>query len=265
MHTAYGSFAWKAALISSMMPLLVSAASQAHAVRQLSPQPASAANSAMGMPASGTVPGRIATPSPGILPKRLRTLPFALKLVGRADEVLVSEDSLTLVAPKGSDLFAPADAPPKDSAPRVTFTPQGDFIFSARVARPENGKYEGGALIIATSTDRWAKVLFERLNDTTHAVSSSVAAPVSDNAYHMRLPASAAAVWLKIVRVGGSVMLYASEDGSRWQILRDFPLSRSAAVEVGFVSQSPDGDHYAARFSDIHYEAKSLKDYWQGT
>lgn len=99
----------------------------------------------------------------------------------------------------------------------MTFTPRGDFIFSARVARPEIGKYKGGALIISASPQHWAKVLLERLDDTTRAVSSSVAAPVSDNSYHMRLPASAAAIWFKIVRVGGSVMLYASEDGARWE------------------------------------------------
>lgn len=250
MHMAFGSFATKTALAS--VALLIGAASGAQARRHPLQQPSTSA------------PASVATLPPGILPRRLSALPFALKLVGRADDVRIADDSLTLVAPKGSDLYAPADAPPKDTAPRVTFTPQGDFIFSARVARPENGKYEGGALIISASPNRWAKVLFERLNDTTHAVSSSVAAPVSDNSYHIRLPASAAAVWLKIVRIGESVMLYASEDGKQWQILRDFPLDRSAAVDVGFVSQSPNGDHFAARFSDIRYEAKSLKDYWQG-
>ncbi len=264
MQIAFRKFALKAALMATSVALS-GAAYGAAACREIPPQTVGVAKSSVRLGSPDSALPKAKAPAPGILPERLSALPFALKLAGRADAVTVSEDGLTLVAPEGSDLYAPAGAPAKDTAPRVTFTPQGDFIFSARVARPEGGKYEGGALIISASPTEWAKVLFERLNDTTHAVSSSVAAPVSDNSYHMRLPASAAAVWLKIVRVGGSVMLYASEDGDRWEILRDFPLAASAAVEVGFVSQAPSGSHFAARFSDIRFEAKSLKDYWQGT
>ena len=257
MQMASGRFVSKAASLSTATALLVGAASAALAFREPVQQTG-------GATALGTaLPGR--TPvSDLMLPNRLSSLPFALKLAGQAENVTVAGDSLTVVAPAGSDLYASVDGPAKDTAPRVTFTPRGDFIFSARVARPESGKYEGGALIISASPHQWAKVLFERLNETTHAVSSSVASPVSDNSYHMRIPAGAPAVWLKIVRVGGSVMLYASEDGQRWEILRDFPLAASAAVEVGFVSQAPSGHHYAARFSDVHYQSTALKDYWQG-
>lgn len=199
-----------------------------------------------------------------ILKGRLRTIPFPLTLTGKAEAVEVSNDHLTLIAPQGSDLYSPANGPPANTAPRVTFSPKGDFIFSARVARPERGKYEGGALVVFAAPDRWAKVLFERLDPATHAVTSSVAGPLSDNSYHLRLAASAPAVWLKVVRVGGSVMLYASEDGDQWQILRDFPLAADLPVQVGFASQSPDGERYAAHFSDVQFQPRSLKDYWQG-
>lgn len=265
MHMASGRFVSKAALLSTTLALLAGGAPVAQALRHPVPHTRGAADSDVDAAASDTAPPRSKPVSDGVLPGRLSALPFALKLTGRAETVTVAGDSLTVVAPPGSDLYAPAGGPAKDTAPRVTFTPQGDFIFSARVTRPDKGKYEGGALIISASPDHWAKILFERLNDATHAVSSSVADPVSDNSYHMRLPASVAAVWLKIVRVGGSVMLYASEDGKRWEILRDFPLAASAAVDVGFVGQSPGGGPFAARFSDVHYQATSLKDYWQGT
>ncbi|WP_333572952.1 DUF1349 domain-containing protein [Sphingomonas sp.] len=74
-----------------------------------------------------------------------------------------------------------------------------------------------------------------------------------------------AALMATSVAISGAAYGYASEDGDRWEILRDFPLAASAAVEVGFVSQAPSGSHFAARFSDIRFEAKSLKEYWQGT
>jgi uncharacterized protein len=199
-----------------------------------------------------------------VLEKRLRAIPFPLTLTGKAEAVEVSNDHLTLIAPKGSDLYSPANGPAANTAPRVTFAPKGDFIFSARVARPESGKYEGGALVIFASPDRWAKLLFERLDSASHAVTSSVAEPLSDNSYHLRLAASAPAVWLKVVRVGGSIMLYASEDGDDWQILRDFPLAADLPIQVGFASQSPNGERYAANFSDVRFQSQSLKDYWQG-
>lgn len=195
---------------------------------------------------------------------RLSAIPHPLTLSNEAISAEMTSDRLRLVSAKGTDLYSPAKGPGVDSAPRVTFAPQGDFIFSARVARPQAADYEGGALVVYADADRWVKLLFERLPDGANAVTSAVAGPVSDGSYHVRFAADVPAVWLKMARVGGSVLLYASEDGEKWQILRDIPLDEGTGLSVGFASQSPRGDRYEAVFSDIRFEARRLKDYWRG-
>lgn len=198
------------------------------------------------------------------LPGRLSAIPYPLTLSNTAVSADVAPDSLRLVSPKGSDLYSPAKGPPVDTAPRVTFTPAGDFILSARVSRPHAADFEGAALVVHAGAGRWAKLLFERLNEGANAITSSVADPVGDGSYHIRVAPDVPAMWLKVVRAGGSVLLYTSEDGKRWQILRDFPLAEDLPVSVGFASQSPYGQQYEAVFTDIRFEPRRYQDYWQG-
>jgi len=195
---------------------------------------------------------------------RLAVLPSALTLdnPGKAE---VNGDHLILTAPKGSDLYTSADGGHGTlTAPRVTFPAEGDFIFSAKAEAPFAANYDGPGLVLWNGDDYWAKLLFERLDENHSVVSSSFATPVSDNSYHTRLPGDVHAVWLKIVRAGRSVYFYTSHDGKDWQILRDFAVDPAKPLQVGFLSQSPLGEQFAATFSDVHFEAKTFKDYWQG-
>ncbi|QAY77109.1 DUF1349 domain-containing protein [Sphingosinicella sp. BN140058] len=199
-----------------------------------------------------------------IRPERLSALPYALTLSNKAITAEITPDRLRLVAPKGSDLYSPAKGPPVDNAPRVTFAPKGDFILSAKVSRPEGSDYAGGALVAHAAGGRWVKLLFERLNASTNAVTSAVASPISDGSYHIRFPADAPALWLKMARAGGSLLLYSSQDGATWQILRDVPMDEAMPLSIGFAGQSPTGERYEAVFSNIRFEARKVKDYWQG-
>ena len=195
---------------------------------------------------------------------RLTALPSALALdnPGKAE---VNGDRLILIAPKGSDLYTSADgSPPASSAPRVTFPADGDFIFSAKMDAPFAANYDGPGLVLWNGEDYWAKLLFERLDENHSVVSSSFATPISDNSYHTRLPGDVHTIWLKIVRAGRSVYFYTSLDGKDWQILRDFAVDPARPLKVGFLSQSPLGEQFIATFSDVRFEAKTFKDYWQG-
>ncbi|HTM82038.1 DUF1349 domain-containing protein [Asticcacaulis sp.] len=195
---------------------------------------------------------------------RLNALPQALTLdnPGKAE---VNGDRLILTAPKGSDLYTSADgSPPVNSAPRITFPADGDFIFSAKMEAPFAANYDGPGLVLWNDEDYWAKLLFERLDENHSVVSSSFATPISDNSYHTRLPGDIHTLWLKIVRAGRSVYFYTSLDGKDWQILRDFAVDPTKPLQVGFLSQSPLGEQFTATFSDVRFEAKTFKDYWQG-
>jgi len=195
---------------------------------------------------------------------RLAVVPQALTLdnPGVAE---VSADRLILTAPKGSDLYTSAEGGHGAlTAPRVTFPVEGDFIFSARAEAPFAADYDGPGLVLWNGDDYWAKLLFERIDENHSVVSSSFATPVSDNSYHTRVPGDVHTVWLKIVRAGRKVLFYTSLDGKNWQILRDFAVDPARPLQVGFLSQSPLGEAFTATFSDIRFEAKTFKDYWQG-
>lgn len=196
------------------------------------------------------------------LPARLDAIPYGLSLANPAVKTEVSKDRLVLTAPKGTDLYRSAKGKTATNAPRITFTPQGDFIFSARVDASFGADYDGGALVVWGDEGYWMKFLFERINANESAVTSSFASPVTDNSYHVRVPA--APVWMKIVRVDSQLLLYTSLDGKAWQILRDFSIDPARKLEVGFASQAPLGESYTATFTDIRFEAKKLTKYWTG-
>lgn len=196
------------------------------------------------------------------LPARLDAVPYALSLANPALKAEVSKDKIVLTAPKGTDLYRSATGKSATNAPRITFAPEGDFIFSSKVDASFGADYDGGALVVYGDDGYWLKFLFERINANESAVTSTFASPVSDNSYHVRVPA--APVWLKIARVGNSILLYMSLDGKAWQILRDFSVDPARKLEVGFAAQAPLGESYTGVFSDIRFEAKTLTKYWSG-
>jgi uncharacterized protein len=193
---------------------------------------------------------------------RLDAIPYALNLANPAVKAEVSKDKIVLTAPKGTDLYRSAKGKSAANAPRITFAPQGDFIFSAKVDAAFGADYDGGALVVYGDDGYWLKFLFERINAVENAVTSSFASPATDNSYHVRVPS--APVWMKIVRVDRQILLYTSQDGNAWQILRDFGIDPARKLEIGFVSQAPLGESYTATFSDIRFEAKTLTKYWSG-
>lgn len=198
----------------------------------------------------------------GELTARIDAIPYALSLANPAVKAEVTKDKLVLVSPKGTDLYHSPRGESVATAPRVTFAPQGDFIFSARVDAAFGADYDGGALVVYSDDGYWLKFLFERINANEYAVTSSFASPVSDNSYHVRVPA--APVWLKIVRVDNTILLYMATDGKNWQILRDFAVDPARKLSVGFAAQAPLGESYTGTFSDIRFEAKKLTKYWSG-
>lgn len=193
---------------------------------------------------------------------RLDVVPYALTLANPAVKAEVSKDRVVLTAPKGTDLYRSAKGKAAANAPRITFAPEGDFIFSARVDASFGADYDGGALVVYGDDGYWLKFLFERINANESAITSSFASPVTDNSYHVRVPA--APVWMKIVRIDHQILLYTSLDGKAWQILRDFSVDPARKLEVGFASQAPLGESYTATFTDIRFEAKKLTKYWTG-
>lgn len=191
-------------------------------------------------------------------------LPFELTL-SQAGEVTMSDDGVTLTAPKGTDLYNPAGEPAVSSAPRLTFTPPaGDFIFAFKAKSQLKAAYDGPGLVVWNGEGYWAKMLFERLPDNSNAVSSNFSTPVGDNSYHFRTEGSVDEIWMKMVRVKTSVFFYASRDGKTWEIVRDFSVDPAKPLSIGMFGQSPLGEHLTTVFSEVRFEQKTITSYWNG-
>lgn len=203
---------------------------------------------------------------PGEGKPALAALPFALDLQaidGKNGAAQVDAASLVLVAKKGTDLYLNTDATESaDNTPRVLFQPAGDFIFSARASASFGKPFDGAALIVYGDKASWGKLLFEMAKSGKPGISTTVAKGVGDDAHHGAREGSE--VYLKVVRRKDMFVFYTSPDGASWSMVRTFSLPGAATVKVGFSAQSPVGDEFHARFSDIKFRNATFKDFWQG-
>ena len=193
------------------------------------------------------------------------TLPFTLETQTLPDQgaASVHNHALVLKAKKGTDLFASPDGSElANKTPRVLFQPTGDFIFSAKVTAGFNKPFDGGALIVYGDQANWAKLLFEAARSGRAGISSTVAKGVGDDAHHGVREGNE--VYLKVLRRKDMFVFYTSPDGVNWSMVRSFGMPAAATVKVGFSSQSPMGDEFSARFSDIKFRNATFKDFWQG-
>ena len=211
------------------------------------------------------LPGLSQAETPVFPAGTVAALPYTLRIDQPYVKADLAADHVTLTAPKGSDMFTdPSNGQATITAPRLTFHADGDFIFSARVDAGFMAKYDGAALVLYGDDAHWAKLLFEHLDDHTNGVTSSVVDPRSDDDYHVRLPVDDRQVWLKIVRAGTMVIFYTSQDGTHWDMLRDFAFDSPVPVAIGFETQAPVGEQFTGTFTNIRFDAKTFTDFWQG-
>jgi uncharacterized protein len=193
----------------------------------------------------------------------IATIPYFLDQGSQAGETKLINNTLSLTAFKGSDLFVGTDGTSlADTAPRVLFQPKGDFIFSAKVHADFQSLYDGGALLVYGDAEHWAKFLFETERPGEFTVTSTVARPGSDNSSHTLEKTKS--IYLKIAHTKDMFVFYTSEDGAKWKYARHFDLKTTTPIKIGFSSQSPLGDKFTATFSDIKYREATFKDFWQG-
>lgn len=188
------------------------------------------------------------------------TLPFTLETQLEQGVASVTDKALVLQAKKGTDLYANTDGTElANRTPRVLFQPAGDFIFSAKVTAGFNQAFDGGALIVYGDQANWAKLLFEFSRSGKAGISSTVAKGVGDDAHHGIREGNE--VYLKVVRRKDMFVFYTSPDGANWSMVRSFGMPAAASMKVGFSSQSPKGDAFSARFSDIRFRNAAFKDF----
>ena len=121
--------------------------------------------------------------------------------------------------------------------------------------------YDAGVLVIYQHETSWAKLCFERSPQGSPMIVSVVNKNTSDDCNSIWIDGDS--IYLRISKIGESFALHYSTDGDYWHMVRYFALE-SLQTYLGFLVQSPTGEGCDVIFTDIKYQARTLKDIRSG-
>jgi regulation of enolase protein 1 (concanavalin A-like superfamily) len=160
---------------------------------------------------------------------------------------------LIISAEAKTDWFVdPFDGTVAKNAPILLFTPDADYVLSARVTLKFVTKWDAGALMLWGDDHHWAKLSFELSADNKPTLVTVVTRGLSDDCNSSQVRGDS--IYLRIARNAATYVFYFSTNGRDWQILRTFSLDTDLPIRVGFEAQSPAGSSAVAKFSAITYE-----------
>jgi regulation of enolase protein 1 (concanavalin A-like superfamily) len=194
----------------------------------------------------------------------LAPLPMALRWLMPAPSWKVDEHGLELSAAGATDLFSdPAGGGPLANAPALIGpAPEGDFLFSARVACAQRSTFDAGVLLLYRDERNWAKLCLELSPQGEPTVVSVVTRGVSDDCNSFAC--ERAETFLRSARIDDCFALHASSGDGVWRLVRYFALGGAGEVEIGFLAQSPTGAGCRARFDRIAFARRRLGDLRNG-
>ncbi len=194
----------------------------------------------------------------------VKAIPHPLSWINRQkDYRVLSDDSLSITAPKGTDLYNDNETGTvAGNAPMLTFPPDDAFVLTAQVTPDFKQEFDAGFLVVYVDQARWAKLLLEKSHYGQLSVGSSVTNTYSDDSVNADVPGKEA--YLRITKSKDVFTFYYSVDGQKWQYIRYFKFPSKGGLRVGFASQSPSGEQCATVFSKIIYVPKAPSDFWTG-
>ena len=196
-------------------------------------------------------------------PIELPSLPMPLHWHTPPERYELAESALTIAAGAHTDLFVdPQGAATTLNAPCLLGATSGDFMLSARVTVEFAATFDAGVLLLYAGERLWGKLCFEYSPQAQPMVVSVVTRGVSDDCNSFVVEGNS--VWLRVARLGRAYAFHASTDGVIWQFVRHFALDDAAALEAGFVAQSPTGEGCVATFDQIRYTPERLADLRSG-
>lgn len=197
-------------------------------------------------------------------PVSIAPLPMALRWLAPAPAWKADEHGLELSAAAETDLFSdPAGGSPVAApAALIGAAPSGDFLFSARVSCEQRSTYDAGVLLLYRDEKNWAKLCLELSPQGIPTVVSVVTRGVSDDCNSFAC--ERAEISLRITRIDDYFAFHAASGDGPWQLVRYFALAGEGEVEIGFMAQSPTGSGCSARFEQIAFEQRRLRDLRNG-
>ncbi|AFD05718.1 DUF1349 domain-containing protein [Solitalea canadensis] len=195
---------------------------------------------------------------------RISSVPYPLNWDNTPQKFAVTDKGITIEAQKGTDLFVFVDGNYyNNTASKLLFHPDSNFVFKAKVSPEFNEVYDGGAILVYSDKENWANFLFEKNERNTYGVVSSfVKNKISDGNYHTELPSKE--VYMKVAKSGKIFNFYYSLDGQKWVLTRTFPYSQLENMRIGFYAQAAKGPGCKVHFTEISYNGKAFKDFFTG-
>jgi regulation of enolase protein 1 (concanavalin A-like superfamily) len=173
-----------------------------------------------------------------------------------------SKNVLTISSNPKTDWFVdPFDGTVAKTAPILLFTPDPDYVLSARVAVQFTTKWDAGALMLWGDDHHWAKLSYEFSPDQKPTLVTVVTRGLSDDCNSLSLAGDS--VYLRMAKSGNTYVFYFATDGKNWQILRTFSLDTDLPIRAGFESQSPEGSGAVAKFSAITYDPHRISNIYK--
>ncbi len=183
---------------------------------------------------------------------KIEGIPEPLQWVIKPDSMNISEGTISITAGLNTDMFyAPHGNSKTSNVPKLLFTPDNDFTFSAKAYTEHETRWEAATLVVYIDEDYWAKLCFENESPTKNRMVSVVTNKISDDAYSDYVPGKS--VYMKITKEGKQIVFSYSSDNKKWVDIRYFRLNSEKPLKVGISSQSPHGDGLTSVFSEISY------------
>jgi uncharacterized protein len=182
----------------------------------------------------------------------VKAIPYPYMLLENPKEFKVlADNAIVMTAGKETDLHNPANGSYyRHNAPKFLFTPDANFVFSARVEPSFENQYDGGAILLYSDSENWAKVLLEYIDNKPILGISVIKDKITDDAYFIP---HGAAVFLRVTKAGKVCNFLTSPDGKEWTVIREFVYHKPEQLKIGFYAQSPIGNSCQVKFSDITY------------
>jgi uncharacterized protein len=190
---------------------------------------------------------------------KISSIPYELYWENNPLNFSYENNTLVLTADAQTDLFsAPGKTSMTNNAPQLLFKADVDFVLTAAIEHSFTSKWDAGALVVKTDKDNWVKFCFEKDYTGANRVVSVVTRGISDDCNSVEVKSNK--IYYKAAKSGNVVLLYFSEDGDKWFLIRNLFMDAANGISAGFLAQSPIGEKCTVTFTDIQYEARTITD-----
>jgi uncharacterized protein len=190
---------------------------------------------------------------------KISSIPYNLYWENHAIDFSSTENSIFITAGAQTDMYrAPDNSYNINSAPQLLFNADDNFVLTASIEHGFNSKWDAGAIVIKSDSLNYVKYCFEKDYTGANRVVSVVTRGVSDDCNSVEVKSNR--IFYKAAKSGNLVLLYYSEDGTKWYLVRASLMGFKGTVKAGFLAQSPTGEKNKVTFSNIKYEVKKISD-----